>query len=387
MKKTDRILELLTKGDSVESIAKQLDLSKWGTYLILKAYLEENPDVVYCDDSFVFKEINPKNETQVLKMNLTKVLCKDKYVASNFITDKRFKPTNNMGVSTYLKDAITKVGLPCSIEDLLKELHIAAKLKKEFIKMLKTLYPQKIVFFKDHIISMKKIKVIPLIESAALFADTMEDLYTTLKKESQTKKILEAENIKSIDDLQDKLKKRTLDDAIFTRTCNGLYEIKPKINLDTKAKDKIIKQSKEIAQGFFCGFHIELLLEKLKERIPLEIDLKEFKTILVDSGAFKHYKASMILQSECDEVLSNPMAIYSLLSEKPITVEELIEKAKQKGRIFNVIKINNAISGIKTNKLPLTIEKKSIEDISFKKKTGSSRMKKITLYSIPSVKA
>ena len=376
-KKLKTALSLLAEDKTIEEIAKEIGMSRWGTYMLFSKYVESTDNVAFCKEDFIFKEIDSKDVKQVLKKKLTKLACNDKYsTLGGYVFESRFKSSSNSAVPRVIKNAIEKYGLPVHIDTLVEDLNI--KNKRQFVQLLKKLFSEKIVIFKEHIISIKKLKVVNLIEATASFEDNIKDLLESLLAEKQTSDILKAEKLKTVEDIHNylKIKRRNLNSKYFMRTCDG-WELKPKENL-TNVK-KVIETSREITKEFFCGFHIEILLEELNKRDIL-VDIKILRKILLDSKYYKHYKASMIMQSRCECTTSNQEVVYSIIDSEPTSIEYLIEKLRKKGRDFSSTKLMSAITYLKAEGKKIQTEILKENDEKFEKKTGIKRMRKKVYY-------
>jgi len=376
-KTTEKAISLLSQEKSIANIAKELGVSRWWVYTLLKEYAEKYPNSTYCNEEILFKKINLKKSEQIVKKNLTKITCKEKYsVVKNYVFDIRFKSVNHTLPEIFKRNN----EVPILVDDFLKKINVKKQLKKQFIELIHALFFENIILFKEHIISFKKIKVVPLVELTIPFASSMSELFDDLQKEPQTAHILKKEGITSLEILQKKLKRRGVKSDLLIDTCDGTYEIKPRRTLDKETTSKIISLSENIAKNFLCGFHIEILFDAIKKNLELDIDIKEFKTILIDSGKFRHYKASLIVQHNCEKVVSNTEAVNHVIDNKPSSIDELLVKLHDVGRSFNKHKLTSSITYLKQSGVDIKTKKEKELDTVFLQTTKHERLREKTYY-------
>jgi len=342
-------IKLVSEGKSIKEIAKDLAISRQGVYFILEKYALKNSNLIQKGEIFFekFKD-TPKNR---LSLQLTKIARNDVYVSFPFVLEKRFKKENG-SMPKKFKDMVVD-RLPCDLNIFFKKGKIDVRHKEAFKKMCVDYYNGNILVIRDHIVSIKNVKIRRLLELAAPIANNMDDLYCVLSEEEKSRDLMLSESIRTIDDFKRIVKRMQLSKDIFFKTCDASWEIRASLKIKDGDEKKVLKESKEIIKNFFNAFHIEVLQKKLVNK-NIKKDKTYIKELLVENNICKNYKASLVIKLG-KNVESNKDIVKNELKGKCKSVDEIIKSLEKKGRIVSDQTVRLALSKIgKENKIVKT---------------------------------
>ncbi len=372
MESIEEIIKMINEGKNFVEISRALKTTPQNIQIRFRNYVERNKELVLPCESIFIKIKNEDNKN--IKIRATLLKCPNLFsYQRKYLISRDFQPRQQAYLSEKLSEVL-KENQMIPVELLLKHFGIN---KKDFQKVenaIAILYPRRVLFVKDHVIYARKIQFLKFIDLVSELYKSMQELYEDLKDKPTTKVFFEDEGIKNLEEFLQRVQHRPLDTSKFIRTCEAKWELKAKAK-KIENKEEVLKKSIEIANKYFCGFHIELLYEEVTKEIDEDFSLIDFRVLLIDSGDFKHYKGKMIKQTKCEKILPNAAAVLSVLDKKEKrSLDDIIDLLKEKGRLLTKNSVTSAIAKLNKEGLIKT-EKEHVEDKKFKEKTGFFRKK------------
>jgi len=321
------ILELLEQGNNSKEISIKLGTTRQNIHTRLTQYVKRNKEAVFpCDEPI--RDI----EGDVLKGRLTVFACKNLFLHKNrYLIDKKFRPIDRSSIPEAIAKALKK-DTPINENYFFKEAGLDTIDKKLAKEALISLFPKKIFFIKGFVIYIKRARILKLINILGGMYRNIEEMYIDIKNNDATKVFFKEEDIQSFESFLDRINLREMDPKYFIKTANARWELKATAS-SIENQDEIVKYCVEVAAKYFCGFHLNLLYKKVKEKFNQDFSPIDLKVILENSGNFFHYKARMLKQNSCEKTTSTVEAVSIALKEcNREDIQCIISKLKEKGR-------------------------------------------------------